>query len=438
MRRGLLALAGALLVATLAADTAAARRAPCAEGAKQPLCTFQNARVVSVADGDTLHVRVGGRIQTVRFTGINAMELSRYSTRGSRRRGECHGREATAFVEQAIRRSRWRVRLAAQRLSSRAEGRLRRSVWVRQGGRWRDLARLELQAGHALWLPNSVENAHNREYAALAQAAAAAGKNLYDRDYCGTGPDQDLPITVTVNWDADGNDDQNLNGDWADIHNGGGRDLDLGGWWVRDSPLRAGKDHVPGYRFPPSTIVPAGGTLRVRAGCGVSEPLEKHWCLNESVFEQVSSGFATMGDGAYLFDPQGDLRAWEIYPCLVACDDPLAGKVSLAAQPRRDESMAITNTSGGPVDLGGHVAKVHLNDRPNHFVMGYFFRTGTILQPGETMRVDPGGSASDDTRLERHAGRGPHVMPDAGGVVSLRTTDDLVTSCTAWGSASCP
>jgi endonuclease YncB( thermonuclease family) len=437
MRRGLLALAGALLVAMLAADTAAARRAPCAEGAKRPLCTFEAARVVSVSDGDTIRVRLGGRIQKVRFTGINAMELSRYSTRQSQRRGECHGREATAFVEQAIRRSRWRVRLAAQRLSSRAEGRLRRSVWVRQGGRWRDLARLELQAGHALWLPNSTENAHNREYAVLAQRAAAAGRNLYDPDHCGTGPAQDQPISVTVNWDADGNDDQNLNGDWVDIHNGGGRDLRLGGWWVRDSPLRAGKDRVPGYGFPDSTVVPAGGTLRVRVGCGVSDPLEKHWCLNESAFEQVSSGFATMGDGAYLFDPQGDLRAWEIYPCLVACDDTLAGKVSLGAQPRRNEAMAITNTSGGTVDLGGHVVKVHLNGRPNHFVMGYFFRAGTILGTGETMRIDPGGSASDDTRLERHAGRGPHVMPDAGGVVSLRTTDDIVTACTAWGSGSC-
>ena len=44
MRRGLLALAATLLAATLAADPAAARRAPCAEGAKQPLCTFQDAR----------------------------------------------------------------------------------------------------------------------------------------------------------------------------------------------------------------------------------------------------------------------------------------------------------------------------------------------------------------------------------------------------------
>jgi endonuclease YncB( thermonuclease family) len=437
MRRGPLVLAVALLAATAAAEAAHARRAPCAEGAKRPLCTFQDARAVFVADGDTIRVRLAGRIRTVRFTGINAMELTRYSSNPRRRRGACHGLEATALVERAIRRSGWRVRLAAQRLSSRANSRLRRSVWVRQGGRWRDLAKIELRAGLALWLPNHVENAHNREYAVLAQRAAAARKRLYDPAACGAGPDQDLPLSVTVNWDADGNDAQNLEGEWIEVHNGGGRELRLGGWWVRDSYLRFGRDRVPGYRFPDSTTVPAGGTLRLRVGCGAPGGPSQHWCLNESAFENVSSGFGTMGDGAYLFDPQGDLRASQIYPCLVACSDPLAGRVRLAVQPRRDESISVTNTSGGPVDLGGHLVKLHNAGRPDQFVFGYPFRPGTVLAPGETLAIDPGGSPDDDTRLERHLGRGPYVLADGKGVVSLRTSDDLVTECTAWGSASC-
>ncbi len=435
MRRGLIALAGALLAAMTAADTASARRAPCAEGAKRPLCTFTDARAVFIADGDTIRVRLAGRIRTVRFTGLNAMELTRYSKYPSRRRGACHGLAATSLVERAVKRSRWRVRLAAQKASSHANKRLRRSVWVRQGGRWRDLAKLELKAGLALWLPNHIENAHNREYAVLAQRAAAARKGLYDPDACGAGPDQDLPISVTVNWDADGNDAHDLAGEWIDIHNGGGRDLRLGGWWVRDSWLRYGQDHLPGYRLPDGTVVPAGETLRVRVGCGAGGRLEQHWCLKESAFENVSSGFGTMGDGAYLFDPQGDLRASQIYPCLVACRDPLAGRVGLQVQPRRDESISITNTSAGAVDLGGHLVKLHNAGKPDQFVFGYPFRPGTLLAPGETLRLDPGGSPSDDTRLERHAGRGPFVLADGKGVVSLRTTDDLVTACVRWGPA---
>ena len=263
------------------------------------------------------------------------MELTRYSKYPGRRRGACHGLAATALVERAIKRSGGRVRLAAQKASSHSNQRLRRSVWVRQGGRWRDLSKLEMEAGLALWLPNGIENAHNREYLVLAERAAAARKGLYDPAACGAGPDQDLPISVTVNWDADGNDAQDLNGEWIDIHNGGGRDLRLGGWWVRDSWLRYGQDHVPGYRLPDATVVPAGRTLRVRVGCGAAGDLEQHWCLRESAFENVTSGFGTMGDGAYLFDPQGDLRASQTYPCVVACSDPLAGRVRLDVQPRR-------------------------------------------------------------------------------------------------------
>jgi endonuclease YncB( thermonuclease family) len=437
MRAGLLAVLLTLVCAVPAAG-AATRRAPCSEGAKQPRCTFTDVRVSFIADGDTIRVTLAGRTKTIRFTGINAMELTRYSKYPSRRRGACHGLEATALVERAIKRSGGRVRLAAQKASSHSNQRLRRSVWVRQGGRWRDLSKLELQAGLALWLPNHVENAHNREYLLLAERAAAARKGLYDPAACGAGPDQDLPISVTVNWDADGNDAQNLNGEWVDIHNGGGRDLPLGGWWVRDSWLRYGQDHVPGYRLPGATVVPAGRTLRVRVGCGAAGDLEQHWCLRESAFENVTSGSGTMGDGAYLFDPQGDLRASQTYPCVVACSDPLAGRVRLEVQPRRDESISVTNASGGPVDLGGHLVKLHNAGKPDQFVFGYPFRPGTVLLPGETLRIDPGGSPSDDTRLERHLGRGQFVLADGKGVVSLRTTDDLVTACEAWGDASCP
>ena len=74
---------------------------------------------------------------------------------------------------------------------------------------------------------------------------------------------------------------------------------------------------------------------------------------------------------------------------------------------------------------------------PDQFVFGYPFKAGTVLQAGETMMVDPGGDPGDDTRLLRHVGRGSFVLADGKGVVSLRTTDDLVTDCAAWGDAAC-
>ena len=84
-----------------------------------------NAKVVSVNDGDTIHVRLNGRVETVRFSSIQAMEQSVYSPHPSKRRGECHALEATARLEQLIRDGHGRVRLSAQRASSHA-GKLQR------------------------------------------------------------------------------------------------------------------------------------------------------------------------------------------------------------------------------------------------------------------------------------------------------------------------
>ena len=438
MRRLLVCVIGSLVAASAyAPDAGAARRAPCVEGAARPLCTFWDARVRFIADGDTIRATVAGSkgLKTIRFTGLNAMELTRYSKYPSRRRGACHGLAATALVERLIRRSHWRVRVAAQRSSSHSNKRQRRSVWVRVGGRWRDLARMEMKRGLALWLPNRIENAHNREYLELAQRAAAAQRELYDPDACGAGPDQDIPIDVSVNWDADGDDDGNLDGEWIDVHNGGTRELRLGGWWLRDSWLRYGEDHVPGYRLPDSAAIAPGGTLRLRIGCGSDGASELHWCRRAAVFENVGAG--GMGDGGYLFDPDGDLRASSTYPCVVECADPLAGRVSVDVHPSRPESISITNFSDAPVDLEGHTVKLHLSGRPDAFVFGHPFRHGSVVGPGDTMTVLPQGSPDSDTALVRHLGRGEFVLADGRGAVSLRTLDDIVTDCAAWGGARC-
>src|SRR3954468_11938757 len=133
------------LTAALALPAAAsARSGPCVPGASQPRCNFTTARVTFIADGDTIRVRQKGsrRVRTIRFTGINAMELHRYSKYANRRRGECHGVAATAVIERYIKRAPWKVRLGDQRDDSRSGERLRRSVWVRSHGHWVDLAKV--------------------------------------------------------------------------------------------------------------------------------------------------------------------------------------------------------------------------------------------------------------------------------------------------------
>lgn len=418
--RLLLAILAALVAVPATAD--AAWKAPCRPGAAgSPTCTWWNARVTFVEDGDTIRAEIaGGGLRDIRFTGINAMELKVYSHTASRRRGDCHGVAATALVDRAITRSRGRVRLAAQSPSSASGRRLRRSVWVQRAGRWVDLAALELAAGQALWLPNGVEYAHNREYAVLAARAAAAQRNLYDPDSCGAGPDADVPLRVSVNWDADGNDERDLNGEWVDVRNLGVRDVDLSRWFVRDSWLRRDPGRrEPGHVFAPGTILPAGRTLRLRIGCGPDSALEQHWCQRGSVFENVTGAPRDLGDGAYLFDPDGDLRASFIYPCPAACTDSAAGRVRVIAHPGRPESMTVVNTSDAPVDLSDHVLKYRNRGKAGQYVFAK--NLDGVLGPGRSLRWTP-----DSDRFA-----------DGGGVVELRTLDDLLTACVSWGFGRC-
>jgi endonuclease YncB( thermonuclease family) len=435
---------GALSLLALAPAARAASRGPCLPGTSRPLCHVWTAKVTFIADGDTIRVKLLGdpthAERTVRFTGINAMELSRYSRYAARRRGACHALAATTLVERAVRRSHWIVRLAAQDPRSTTGHRLRRSVFVRQGGRWRDLGRMLMEQGLALWLPNEVEDAHNLEYHRLAEEAAAAGRGLFDPDACGVGPSPEAQLAVSVNWDADGADGANLNGEWVDIRNLGATAVPLAGWWLRDSWLIYDPTHhVPGFAFPSYAVVPPGGSVRLYVGCGANTPDAPgrfYWCQRSSVFENAGNGHHS-GDGGYLFDPDGDLRAYSMYPCVFRCEDPLAGKVTLSAHPTGPESVTVTNTSGAEVSLDGYLVKLHLGGAADRFIFGYPFPAGTRLGAGQRLVLWMDGSPSQDDPLDKHLGRGAYVLADGGNVVSLRSARDVVVACQAWGRDRC-
>ena len=420
-------LVSAALLLLGAAPAAASWRAACVPGQSFPRCTWWSGKVVSVNDGDTIDVAVPGDgrpgATRVRITGIQAMEQTVYSTRSSRRRGYCHAVAATERLERLIRASRGYVRLAAQSSASSSFGRVRRSVWVRIGGRWHDAGRILLAGGHALWLPNTVEDHFNRAYSVVAERAAARGLRLWDRDACGPGPSQASPLNLVVNWDADGSDFENVNGEWVRIEN-----LDpvnavpLGNWTVRDSALRQ-------YRFPAHVVVPPGGSLRMHVGRGPDTEFDLHWGLRRPVFENTTEPDIGMGDGAYLFDPDGDLRAWMTYPCRLSCQDPAAGVLQVDAEPTGDEYILVRNTGPSPVDLG----HVRLEAPP----YAYTFPRGTVLGAGQTLRVDVNGSPDQDTDLERHWGFDGSILTDDGDVVRLRTYRAVPLACDSWGYASC-
>ena len=403
----------ALLVFLLLPASSEASTGPCFPGARGRPCHFQTATVSWVNDGDTVYADLDGdhshRIYSIRFRGVQAMELHRYSPHRALRRGECHAVAATNRVEDLVRASHNRVRLSSQAPSSDHIGRLVRWIAVRQHGRWQDVGEILMREGHTLWMDNTTDTAWNRRYDILGQEAAQAHRNMWDPTTCGAGPQQEVPIRVWALSDPPGWDTPD--GEWMKVQNQSATEtLQLGGWWVRDAMLRR-------FTFPAGTVVAPGATVTVHVGSGTSGGGDFYWGLRTTVFENAGDA-RELGDGAYLFDTDGDLRAWMLYPCLTACSDPNQGALDVTAQPHAPERVTIRDRSDHPVDLYGYALST-----PG----GVFaFDQASVLQPGETMTV-----------FMQDLGVDGYVMPDAGGHVSVSAFNGVVLGCDAWGSGAC-
>ena len=239
-------LAAALAASFLIVSPAhAAGTGRCTDEPGAPRCHFWSGKVKFVADGDTIDVRIPGvGVRRVRMTGINAMEMTRYSHTRSLRRGKCHAVAATNRLEDLLRKGHMRVRLAAQHATSHSGSRrIRRQVSVRIDGHWVDTGRVLMSEGHTLFLSNPEEWAWNRRYLELAREAAFRGVRLWNPRGCGAGTARGATLDMQLNYDADGVDFENVNGEWARIGNRSPFPVSLRGWTFRDSAALT-------YRFP--------------------------------------------------------------------------------------------------------------------------------------------------------------------------------------------
>jgi micrococcal nuclease len=307
----LLLAACAAVLAAPAANAARPTGGPCTPDPGSPHCHYWYGTVKFFADGDTVDVDIAGDHQgkrPIRLTGINAMELHRYSKYRNRRRGDCHGVPAADRLEDVIREGHGRhVRLAAQHRSSRSGHRLRRQISVLVDGHWIDANRVMVAEGYALFLGNSEEWAWNRGYEELSQEAAARKLRLWNPRGCGPGAASGITPTMGLRYDAAGEDGHNVNGEWARIFNPSGSRLKIGHWWFRDSALRR-------FRFPRGATIRPHGSVLVRMGHGRHRGRVFHWGLSSPPFENPTYDRRWLGDGGYLFDRHGNIRASVIYP----------------------------------------------------------------------------------------------------------------------------
>lgn len=371
-------------------------------------------------DGDTVAVTVDGDAAEVppphvRNAGIQTMEI-----------GACHAADATAAMKTMT--AGKRVRMTVVNPSSSSLGRPVRYLDVQSGSGWVDTQLEQLRNGRALPVVNG-DPTRWRTYFTAAQQAARTGQNLWDTDACSPGPAQSTPLRVWAHWDGNGDDAANPNSEYVRVLNLSDRVLGIGGWVARTG----GADS---YVFPATARVPARGTLTLRVGKGTNTTTTFHWGSNYPKFANANLATNAYGSGAYLFDPDGDLRAWSIYPCLTACSDPLTGKVSVVANADaagvdaenvNGEYVRLSPAGTTAVDLSYRVLSAN----------GYTYELpkGSVVAPGETLTVHLGRGYS--SRLRQYWGNTKPVLANAGGMVELRTPESVRIACRAWGTGRC-
>ena len=404
------------------------------------LLQWPDVTVTAVNDGDTFDIDSdgdGAKDARVRMLGVQAMELNDYSAKT----GECHGVEAFQRLEQIIEGEQ--VRLSALDPSSTGlKGRIQRFVEVNRDGIWVDVAKIMLREGHALWFPDKDEYVNNVAYQRAVRYARSNGVGLWDRDYCGVGPQQDANLRVWVQWDADGVDANNVNGEWVKIKNLGSEPVSLGGWMLRDSALR--ETHDPSsplrhYIFPAGVIVPPQSSIKIHVGNGTDTATTLYWGQNEPIFENADPNGRYDGDGAYLFDPDGDLRADFMYPCLAGrCPDPNKPNVRVSQVVYNPlgfdlpdkESITIRipkKSVATAVSLEGYVLE--------NWPYSYAFDADDVLVKGKPMTIVMGPGV--DTAERKYWGFRKSVLNNTGDTAKIRTFDNIVLDCQNWGNQTC-
>ena len=236
-------------------------------------------RVTEVVDGDTFWVALrDGPEEKVRMIGINSPE-----------NGECFSRESAQALTNAI--ADETVILQVDRTDRDQYGRLLRYVWTIDG----EFVNLFLvQDGYALANDYPPDTAYSAELEAAQQLAETNGVGIWAADACGSPTGADVRI-VHIAYDAPGDDNQNLNGEWVDIRNHDAVAASMNGWVLKDESA----SHR--YHFPPTFILQPNDDVRVYTGCGQDTTTTLYWC------NQGSAVWNNSGDTGFLVDPNGNI-----------------------------------------------------------------------------------------------------------------------------------
>lgn len=386
-----------------------------------------------VADGDTFRFIPDGQTGyvTVRLLGINTPEVRGFLG-ANFDRDMCGGPEASALLA-ALLPSGSRVRLRSVIPDAvGTDGRWRRYAFAfnEQTGQFDiDVQAVLAASGLAMWFPTAGETTMSYPYRVLVEQAQQAGRGIWTPTYCGPVEQPDARVSLTVIWDAPGNDNITINGEQVIVRNVGTSPVDLSGWRLRDSSLTAW------YTLPDGSVLAPDDYRVVHVGSGTNGlpgPRDLYMNSDKALFSNVSP-ILFMGDGAYLLDRSTAVRSYVQYPCALDCSDALQGLVRITAvQPvqtsriariaANQEYIVIRNRSTSPVLLDGYFLRYRTSTYP--------FLANTRIGPGGKLTVRMGRGTPTST--VQFWGRSTPLLTNGGGTVSLLSPTNVLISSRQW------
>jgi len=244
--------------------------------------------VSRVIDGDTFSVDGGGRI---RMAGINTPEVDQYFYE--------EAKEALSLMIDKT-----KVRLEQDITDTDKYGRLLRYVFA--GDLFISLEMVKRGFANVFTVPPDVKYtdellgaeryARENNLGLWEISAGFIGENIKEDNENKTGNNGGQSgkalktISVELNWDAPGNDMENLNGEYAGIKNESVDDIDIGGWTVKDSATKI-------YEFK-HYILKSGVEVFLFSGHGTDSKGSFYWNNSQPVWNNDH-------DTLYLRDRQG-------------------------------------------------------------------------------------------------------------------------------------
>lgn len=191
---------------------------------------------------------------TIRIGGINAPE-----------RGECGADDARQALAAALGDDP--LSLTRDRTDHDEFGRLVRYVERADGA---DVGAELVRQGWAVSRRFWPDLARNDTYDELEREARAAGVGQWSSSGCGA-PAPGVALSVEINADPPGRDDEHLEDEWVRFRNDGAAPLDLDGWTVAD------ESSSNRYRFIALVLEP-GAAVTLFSGCGTDDGDHRYWC----------------------------------------------------------------------------------------------------------------------------------------------------------------